>query len=144
MAVDRQDQFIDLVTLLGHLLFGAEDMSVILGEGAYAHEAMQRSRRLVAIDRAEFRETQRQLAVGAQAMLEDLNMAWAIHGLQRIDAQILGLGLIACRAAHKHALAIPAPMTGNLPQVLVEHLRRVDFLIVGSEPPAHIGDQGLE
>ena len=132
------------MTLLRHLFFGAEDMRVILGEGAHAHQPMQRSRRLVAVDRAKFGEAQRQLAIRAQAVLEDLHMARAVHGFQRIDAQILGLGLVPRGAAHEHALAIPAPMPGDLPQVLVEHLRRVDLLIVGGEAPAHVGDQNLE
>ena len=77
-------------------------------------------------------------------MLENLYMARAVHGLQRIDAQVLGLGLVARRAAHEHALAIPAPMPGDLPQVLVEHLWRIDLLIVGSETPAHVSDQRLK
>jgi len=86
MAVDRQDQLVDLVALFGELLLGAEDMRVVLGEGTHAHEAMQRTRRLVAVDRAKFGEAHRQLAIGAQAVLEDLHVAGAVHRLQRVDA----------------------------------------------------------
>ena len=143
MAVDREDQLVDLVALFGELLLGAEDMRVVLGEGAHPHEAVQRARRLVAVDRAEFGEAQRQFAVAAQAVLEDLHMARAVHRLERIDALVLLLGVLAGGAGHEHALAIPAPMAGNLPKVLVEHLRRVHLLVVGGEAAAHIGDQRL-
>ena len=43
MAVDRKDQLVDLVTLLGQLRLGAEDMRVVLGEGADAHQPVQRA-----------------------------------------------------------------------------------------------------
>src|SRR5271167_3211488 len=101
------------MTLLGELLLGAEDMRVVLGEGAHAHEPMQRSRRLVTAYSPEFGETQRQLAIRPQAVLEDLHMAGAVHGFQRVNAVVLGFGLLSGRAAHEHALAIPTPVTGN-------------------------------
>ena len=87
------------MALGGELILGAEDMRVVLREGAHAHHAMQRARRLVAMHDAELGETQRQLAIGAQAVLEDLDMAGAVHRLQRIDALVLGLGVVAGRAA---------------------------------------------
>ncbi len=75
-----------------HLLVGAEDMRVVLREAAHAHQAMQRAGRLVAMDVAEFRKADRQFAVGLQAMLEDLDVAGAVHRLQREDALV-----VACR-----------------------------------------------
>ncbi len=62
-AVGRQDQIVDLQAFGGKLLFGAEDMRVILREAAYTHQAMQRAGWLVAMDRAEFRKLYRQIAV---------------------------------------------------------------------------------
>ena len=38
---------------VGDLLLGAEDMRVVLGEGAHAHQAVQRARGLVAVHLAE-------------------------------------------------------------------------------------------
>ena len=102
------------------------------------------ARRLVAVDRAEFGEAERQLAIAAQAVLEDLHMPRAVHGLDGVDALVLALGLLAGRAGHEHALAIPAPVAGNLPQALVEHLRRVHLLIVLGQAAAHVGGEGLE
>jgi hypothetical protein len=45
------------------LLFGAEDVAIILGEAAHAHDAVQRARRLVAVALAELAVAQRQVAV---------------------------------------------------------------------------------
>ena len=38
VVVGRQDQIVDLQTLLAHLLFGAEDMGVVLGKRAHAQQ----------------------------------------------------------------------------------------------------------
>jgi len=58
-------------------------VSVILREGAHAHQPVQGTGCLVAVNRAELREPHGQIPIGFQAMLEDLNMAGAVHGLQR-------------------------------------------------------------
>ena len=142
IGVGAQDQIVDLETLLGHLLLGAEHMRVVLGEGANAHQAVQGARRLVAMHDAEFGHAQRQFAIGAQAVLENLDMARAVHRLDREDALVLGL--VARGFRHEHVFAEPAPMAGRLPQRLVEQLRRVDFLIVALQAAAHIGDDFLE
>ena len=45
------------------LLFGAENVRVVLHEAAHAHQAVQRARGLVAVAGAELGEPQRQFAV---------------------------------------------------------------------------------
>ena len=45
------------------LVFGAEDVTIVLDEAAHAHQAMQRPRRLVAVAGAELAVAQRQFAV---------------------------------------------------------------------------------
>ena len=71
------------------LLLGAEDMRIVLREAAHAHQPVQRAGRLVAMDIAEFGKPDRQIAVGLQAVLEDLHMAGAVHRLQREDALVV-------------------------------------------------------
>ena len=61
IAIDRQDQLVDLVAFGGKLILGAENMRVVLRERAHPHHAMQRARRLIAMDEAEFGEAQRQI-----------------------------------------------------------------------------------
>jgi hypothetical protein len=88
VAIDRHHQIIDLQTLGLKLLLGAEHMRVILGEGAHPHQAVQRTRRLVAMHIAELGQPDRQVAVGFQPVLEDLHMAGAVHRLEREDAVV--------------------------------------------------------
>ena len=49
IPVNAQDQLGDLDRLRGDLLRGAENMGIVLREGAHAHEAVQRARGLVAM-----------------------------------------------------------------------------------------------
>ena len=70
------------------LLLGAEDMRVVLREAAHAHQPVQRAGRLVAMHVAELGKPDRQVAVGLQAVLEDLHVAGAVHRLQREDALV--------------------------------------------------------
>ena len=87
---------------------------------------------------AEFRDLHGQVAIGLEPVLEDLHMAGAVHGLQREDPIVLGLG-------DEHVLAIGLPMARGLPQGAVEHLGRVDLDIAGRLlATAHVGDEGLE
>ena len=142
IGIGRQDQVVDLQALVGHLLLGAEDVRVVLREAAHAHQPVQRARRLVAMHHAELGQAQRQVAVALQAVLEDLDVAGAVHRLDREPALVLGL--VAGRLRREHVLAVPVPVAGGLPQQLVEDLRRVDLAVVAGQAPAHVGDQLLE
>ncbi len=125
IRIGRQDQVVDLETLVGQLLLGAEHVGVVLGEAAHAHQPVHGARRLVAMHHAELGEAQRQVAVALQPMLEDLHMSRAVH---RLDGEpALVLGLVAGGLRREHVLAVPVPVAGGLPQRLVEHLRRVDL-----------------
>ena len=78
-------------------------MRVVLREGAHAHDAVDRARRLIAMHDAEFGNLQRQIAIGLQAILENLDMAGTVHRLQREDAFVLG-------HRREHVLAVGLPM----------------------------------
>ena len=84
------------------LFRGAEDVGVVLDEAAHAHDAVQRARRLVAHARPEFGDTQGQFAVRAQALIEDLDVARAVHGLDR-EHPLLGFG-------HEHVFLVLVPV----------------------------------
>ena len=117
-------------------------MRVVLGEGANPHQPMQRAGRLIAMDHTEFGHAQRQFAIRPQAVLENLDVARAVHRLDGEDALVLGL--VTRRFRHEHVFAKPAPMAGGLPQRLVEKLRRVDLLIVAFQAAAHVAHDLLE
>ena len=68
-------------------------MGVVLGKGAHPHQPMQRARRLEAVHLAEFGKLERKIAIGFQPVLEDLNVARAVHRLDHVGARI-GLAVL--------------------------------------------------
>src|SRR5580704_1828752 len=81
ISVNGKDEVVNLQALLHDLIPGAKNMRVVLGEGAHPHDAMNRAGRLVAVDDAEFGDFHRQVAIGFEAVLEDLHVAGTIHRL---------------------------------------------------------------
>ena len=113
---------VTLTASVGDLLRRAENMRIVLREGAHPHEPVQRARGLIAMHLAELGEAQRQLAVAAQALLEHLDVTRAVHRLDREDALIRRLG-------HEHVLAESLDVPGLDPQLAVHDLRRVDLVV---------------
>ena len=101
---------------------------------ADAHDAVQRAGGFVAVARPELRHPQRQFAVGPHAVAENLDMAGAVHRLQRQDfVLVLHLG-------DEHVLAVVLPVAGLLPQRPVEQLRGLHLLVAGGiQATAQIG-----
>ena len=71
---------------------------------------------------AELCHTQRQIAIGFQTLIEDLNMARAVH---RLNAIFTVLG-----RRRKHRIFIVVPVAGFFPQHTVHHERPFDFLVL--------------
>jgi hypothetical protein len=114
-----------------NLVFGAENMAVVLGEGAHAHDAVQATAGLVAVTLAKFTEAQWQIAVTLDALLEDDDVPRAVHRLQRI--------VTFFRLGDKHVLTVFVPMAGFFPQALIQDLRAFDFHItVVTVDTAHV------
>jgi hypothetical protein len=91
---------------------------------------VQRTRRLEAMARTHLGHTQRQLAVAAQTLVEDLDMAGAVHRLQREDAlAVVGheLPQAFLVLAQIHVLAELLPVARLLPQLAVDELGRLHF-----------------
>ena len=103
------------------LVFGTENVAIILCKGPHAHDAMQAARRLVAMAGSEFAKAQRQVAVALDAVFVDQDVAGAVHRLQGIVALF--------RFGDEHVLAVLVPVAGLLPQPLVQDLRTLDFLV---------------
>ena len=82
-------------------------MRVVLGEPAHAHQPMERAMCLVAVAGTELRKTQRQVAVGLQTLVEDLHMAGAVHGFERIGPLFVGMFLINLGDEHVFAVLVP-------------------------------------
>ena len=121
IGIDRDQQLEEIGTLRLDLLFGAEDMGVVLGEGPHPHDAVDGPRRLVAVAGAELRQAQRQIAIALQSLIEDQDMAGAVHRLQRQH--------IVLRLHHEDAVAEFVPMARGLPEAAVEKLGRAHLEI---------------
>ena len=63
------------------LVLGAEDVAIVLGEAAHAHDAVQRAGRLVAVAGAELAIAHRQVAVAVQAQLNTCTWPGQFIGL---------------------------------------------------------------
>mmetsp|Transcript_109308 Transcript_109308/g.341988 ORF Transcript_109308/g.341988 Transcript_109308/m.341988 type:complete len:309 (-) Transcript_109308:1086-2012(-) len=80
--VDVEDKLQRRRHLLPDLVLAAEDVGVVLLEAPHAREPRERAAELVAVEHAEGREPQGQLAVRADLAVEDDAVPGAVHGLQ--------------------------------------------------------------
>ena len=69
---DVEDKVDDLLELLLELVRAAEKVSVVLREAADSREAVELAALLIAVDRAELRETERKVAVRTRGAAVDL------------------------------------------------------------------------
>src|SRR6218665_125700 len=103
------------------LLCSAKDMAIVLRESAHTHDPVQPPRGFIAVALAELAQAQRQVPIALDALLEDDDVARAIHRFEGVVALF--------RFGHEHVLAVLVPVTGFLPQALVENLWPLDLLI---------------
>ena len=120
--------------LVAHLLTGAVDVSVVLGHAAHAGQAVDDAGLLVAVDRAEFEEPQRQFTVRASASTEDQVVHRAVHRLEVVVLARLAHGAVLVQFLvdvhrREHAVAVPVEVTGNLVQMPLGDVRSVDELV---------------
>ncbi len=112
--MDADDFFLDLFG-------GNEQMGVVLGKAAHAHQAVERAGQFVAVHNTEFAHAQRQLAIAPGFALVNQYAARAVHGLEAIGLVVNGRGV--------DILLVVVPVAGFLPQMLVEHDGRAAFHI---------------
>ena len=101
------------------LLRRAEDVRVVLRESAHAQQAVHGAAALVAIHRAELAQPHRQLAIAAQLVAINQDVARTVHGLQPI------FGVVELHAG-EHVFGVVAQVAGSPPQIRAHHVRRVD------------------
>ena len=119
-------------------------MRVVLGKAAHPHDAVQRARGFIAVAGSEFGHAQGQVAVAFQALVVDLHMSGAVHGLERIDAFLAGMFLV--HFDDEHVFLVFFPMARGLPQLAVHHLRGVhlDIAAAGLHPAHVILQRGID
>src|SRR5919202_668265 len=109
------------VNLRLDVLLRAEHVRVVLAELPRAREPLQRPRRLVAVEDRGFGIPDRQLAVAAQAGVEEQHVARAVHRLQRVQR-------LAVRDPEQ-VLLVLVPVAAPLPQLDVPHQRRLHLVV---------------
>ena len=97
-------------------------MAVVLGELAHPRETRQRARDLVPVEHVERHVAQRQLAVRMLLGAVQQVVRRAVHRLER--RVVLARLLVQDQ---EHVLAVLAPVSGRLPQHLVEQERGLDL-----------------
>ncbi len=132
VAQQVQDEGEQVVQLVRHLLLGAVDVRVVLGEAAGAGEPVDDAGLLVPVDGAELEQPQRQFPVGPAAGAEDEVVHRAVH---RLEAVVLLVEL----QRREHAVRVVRQMPGDLEEPLLGDVRRVDEVVAGLlVPPARV------
>ena len=113
------------VQLVGHLVAGAEDVGVVLGHAPDPGQPVDHAGLLVAVDRPELEEPQRELAVGALAALVDEDVERAVHRLEVV--------LLAPVELHRreHPVGEPVEVARGLEQLGLGDVGGVDELVAG-------------
>ena len=101
-------------TFACNLVFGTENVRIVLHKSADAHQPVHRSRRLVAVALAELGESHRKVAPTPQLGIENQDVARAVHRLHG-HFHVAGERL-------EHILVILVRMAGLYPQNLVHDL----------------------
>src|SRR5579875_3462166 len=111
-----------LLELTLELLRRTEEVRVVLGEATDAGESMERPAALEAIDRPEFRVTQRQIAVRMRLALVDEDVSGAVH---RFEPKPLALDLDRPEHRVREVLQVPRGFV----ELFVDDVGRHDGLI---------------
>src|SRR5262245_57230817 len=104
------------------LLRRAEDVGVVLRESARPHQPVRDARTLVAINRAVFRQPNRQVAIRTLARSVNLDVERAIH---RLEPVFYALVLLILQPRVEHVL-VHLQVAGDSEKLRLRDIRRVD------------------
>ena len=133
------------------LILAAEDMRVVLRHRTHPHQAVQRARSFRAMQPAELRESQREVAIRSLLGAVHERMPGAVHRLHAVTvtpsfgAGINGMRLTLRVGREKHILAKIFPMPRRVEHLVLENQRRDHFVIaVASVEPPHVVDERIK
>ena len=124
------------VEFAGHLLVGAVNVGVVLGEATSASEPLNDSGLLVSVDGSEFEHPKRKLTVGTPARAEDEIVHRAVHGLEVVVGSLtphLAFRIDNGVEVHRriHGFGVPVEMAGLFEQLTLGDVRGVHELVAG-------------
>lgn len=105
-----------------NLFWQNEQVGIILAKGTDPHHSVQRAGKFMAVNLAVFRNADRQLPVGMQAVFINQHMPRAIHRLK--------CELVLIDICEVHFIFVMIIMSGLLPQPVVHHQRCTDFTVL--------------
>ena len=120
-GIDLVEQLHNVLDLVLHLSRGHEDVRIVLRKAADAEQAVQRAGHLVAVDKAQLRHAQGQVAVGVRLALVDQHAAGAVHGLDGVVLAVDDGGI--------HIVLVVIPVAAAVPQLLIQDDGRGDLHI---------------
>ena len=106
-VVNFINEFCNAFNLLANLLLGHKDMGIILSKAAYTHQAMKLTGFFMAVNKAQFADTKRQILIGMRLGLINEHSARTVH---RFYSEICIINDCCI-----HIVFIVVPMTGILP-----------------------------
>ena len=121
IVIDFLYQVTEVRDFARDLVFGTEDVRIVLHKSANTHQPVHCSRRLVAVALAELGEAHRKVAPAPQLGIENQNVARAVHRLHG-HFHVAGERL-------EHVLVVLVRMAGLYPQHLVHDFRRDNFQV---------------
>ena len=140
---DGLDEVEAAADLVGELLFGAEDVGVVLSEAADASQAVELAGLLPAVDGAELREAHGKIAVAVWLRIKNLDVHRAVHRTEHEAVHFAAfelVGVVACSDAAfgdlveivalgdrgELALLVVGEVPGGAEEVELADVRRVD------------------
>ena len=120
--------------LVAHLLTGAVDVRVVLGEATGPGHAVDDAGLLQPVHGAELEQPQRQFPVRPAARVEDQVVHRAVHRLQVVVLALLAdlavrPALLVQVHGRVHAVGVPVQVARGLEQLRLGDVRRVDELV---------------
>ena len=105
-----------------HLLRGAEEVGIVLGEAPNAHKAVEGARTFEAVDGSQFGPAEGEIPVGVLGVLVDHHVEGAVH---RLDVVV---GIVHYHVG-VHALGVEIQMTRGFPEPAFTHVGGEDDFI---------------
>ena len=121
VAQQPEHEVEQVLDLSRRLLLGDVGVRVVLGQAAHAGQAVHDPGLLVAVDRAELEEPQRELAVGPAARAVDQVVHRAVH---RLDHVVRALEL----HGREHGVGVVRQVTGGVEELVLGQVRGADVL----------------
>ena len=120
-VVDLVNKFNNAFDLVLYLFARHKDMRVILRKASHAHKSVKRAGKLVAVNKSEFSNSERQVFIRMHLCFINKYAAGAVHRLDSVILIVYHCGI--------HIFLVMIPVTASFPQSAVEYHRGLNLII---------------